>query len=147
MTAFELSRYSVSFDTNVFYFDRWLARITAQACRQPGLSYVFTELFNYDDAEIYVEENDCNGRPLDFSGVSFKDAIGQFTQSTLIGVVRKDSVDGTERMHIAPKTDFEIQQGDKFIALSRMGKTETGTRLEQQIISVDKLKKCFWRIA
>lgn len=38
-------------------------------------------------------------------------------------------------------------QGDKFIALSRMGKTETGTRLEQQIISVDKLKKCFWRIA
>lgn len=38
-------------------------------------------------------------------------------------------------------------QGDKLIALSRMEKTETGTRLEQQIISVDKLKKCFWRIA
>ena len=106
------------YDTNVFYFDRWLARITAQACRQPGLSYVFTELFNYDDSEIYVEENDCNGKPLDFDGIRFEDAIGQFTQSTLIGVVRKDSVDGTDRMHIAPKPGFEIQKGDKFIVVA-----------------------------
>lgn len=106
------------FDTQVFYFDRWLARITAQACRQPGLSYVFTELFNYEDAEIYVEERDHNGKPLDFTGVSFKDAIGQFTQSTLIGVVRKDSIDGSDRMYIAPKPDFEIQQGDKYIVVA-----------------------------
>ena len=95
------------FDTQVFYFDRWLARITAQACRQPGLSYVFTELFNYEDAEIYVEERDHSGKPLDYTGMSFKDAIGQFTQSTLIGVVRKDSVDGSDRMYIAPNPDFE----------------------------------------
>lgn len=106
------------FDTQVFYFDRWLARITAQACRQPGLSYVFTELFNYEDAEIYVEERDHSGKPLDFTGVSFKDAIGQFTQSTLIGVVRKDSIDGSDRMYIAPKPDFEIQQGDKYIVVA-----------------------------
>lgn len=106
------------FDTKIFYFDKWLARITAQACRQPGLSYVFTELFNYDDAEIYVEEKDCNGKELNFAGVRFKDAIGQFTQSTLIGVVRKDSVDGSDRMHIAPEPDFEIQQGDKFIVVA-----------------------------
>ena len=106
------------YDTQVFYFDRWLARITAQACRQPGLSYVFTELFNYEDAEIYVEERDQNGKPLDFAGVSFKDAIGQFTQSTLIGVVRKDSIDGSDRMYIAPKPDFVIQQGDKYIVVA-----------------------------
>lgn len=106
------------FDTQVFYFDRWLARITAQACRQPGLSYVFTELFNYEDAEIYVEERDHSGKPLDFTGMSFKDAIGQFTQSTLIGVVRKDSIDGSDRMYIAPKPDFEIQQGDKYIVVA-----------------------------
>ena len=36
---------------------------------------------------------------------------------------------------------------DKFVALSRIEKTETGTKLKQEIISVDKLKKCFWRIA
>ena len=106
------------FDTQVFYFDRWLARITAQACRQPGLSYVFTELFNYEDAEIYVEERDHSGKPFDFTGMSFKDAIGQFTQSTLIGVVRKDSIDGSDRMYIAPKPDFEIQQGDKYIVVA-----------------------------
>ena len=106
------------YDTQVFYFDKWLARITAQACRQPGLSYVFTELFNYEDAEIYVEENDHDGKPLNFSGISFKDAICQFTQSTLIGVVRKDSVDGSDRMHIAPKPGFEIQQGDKYIVVA-----------------------------
>ena len=106
------------FDTKVFYFDKWLARITAQACRQPGLSYVFTELFNYEDAEIYVEENDCDGRTLDFAGVQFKDAIGQFTKSTLIGVVRKDSIDGSDRMYIAPEPGFEIQKGDKFIVVA-----------------------------
>lgn len=106
------------YDTNVFYFDKWLARITAQACRQPGLSYVFTELLNYEDAEIYVEENDCDGNQLDFAGVSFEEAIGQFTQSTLIGVVRKDSVDGTDRMHIAPKPGFMIQKGDKYIVVA-----------------------------
>ncbi len=106
------------YDTQVFYFDKWLARITAQACRQPGLSYVFTELFNYEDAEIYVEERDHSGKPLDFAGVSFKDAIGQFTQSTLIGVVRKDSIDGSDRMYIAPKPDFVIQQGDKYIVVA-----------------------------
>ena len=106
------------YETQVFYFDKWLARITAQACRQPGLSYVFMELFNYVDAEIYVEETDCNGKPLDFDGVIFKNAIGQFTQSTLIGVVRKDSVDGSDRMYIAPNPDFEIKQGDKFIVVA-----------------------------
>lgn len=106
------------YDTQVFYFDKLLARITAQACRQPGLSYVFTELFNYEDAEIYVEDKDYSGKALDFAGIRFKDAIGQFTQSILIGVVRKDSVDGSDRIIIAPKPDFEIQQGDRFIVVA-----------------------------
>ena len=38
-------------------------------------------------------------------------------------------------------------KSDKFVALSRMEKTETGTKLKQEIISVDKLRKCFWRIS
>ena len=106
------------FDNQVFYFEKWLARITAQACSQPGLSFVLMELFNYENAEIYIEETDYEGKPLDFAGTKFKDAIGQFTQSTLIGVVRKDSVDGSDRIHIAPKPSFEIQKGDKYIVVA-----------------------------
>ena len=130
------------YNTQVFYFDKWLARITAQACRQPGLSYVFTELFNYEDAEIYVEERDHNGEPIDLAGIEFKDAIGQFTQSTLIGVARQDSVDGVDRMYIAPKPDFVIRRGDKFIVVAEddnMIKIDP-TEVEKQIYNLEYRK-------
>ena len=38
-------------------------------------------------------------------------------------------------------------KNDKFVALSQMEKTETGSKLKQEIISVEKLRKCFWRIS
>ena len=42
-------------------YPRFMSKIIAGACRQTGLSYVYTELFNYADNEIYCVEIPSTG--------------------------------------------------------------------------------------
>ncbi len=57
-----------------------IARITAQTCRQSGLSIVYTELLDFDGCEIYfyVEPQ--------LTGKSFKESLFAFNTSTPIGL-------------------------------------------------------------
>jgi len=88
--------------------DELVSRITVQTCRQPGLSVVYTELFNFDGDEIYfVEEAGLVGK-------TFAEALLGYEDSAVIGV---RSAAGVTRLN--PPMDTRIEKGDKIIAVSQ----------------------------
>ena len=62
----------------ILYFNDSLSRIIAHTCRQPGLSEVFLELFDFDGDEIYCEQIDG------VYGKSFSELITSFDKSSII---------------------------------------------------------------
>jgi ion channel POLLUX/CASTOR len=84
-----------------------IARVTAQTCRQSGLSVVYTELLDFDGAEIYFKkENALNGK-------TFKYATHSYEDSAIIGIMRKD-----ETVLLNPPMETVLEDGDTLIAIS-----------------------------
>ena len=87
--------------------DELIARITAQTCRQSGLSVVYTELLDFGGDEIYFkEEPGLVGKP-------FSEALLAYETSSLIGLQFKDG-----RVQLLPPMETRIQTGDRLIAIS-----------------------------
>lgn len=83
-----------------------IAHITAQTCRQSGLSAVYTELLDFAGDEIYFAQLP------ELTGRTFGDALLAFETSSLIGLVRDDEV------LVAPPMDTVIQAGDHVITVA-----------------------------
>lgn len=83
-----------------------IARITAQTCRQPGLSSVYTELLDFGGDEIYI--TDCP----QVYGKTFGEALMMFETSSVIGISKQD------KTFVNPPMDTVIQKGDRIIAIS-----------------------------
>jgi Castor and Pollux protein voltage-gated ion channel component len=84
-----------------------IARLTAQVCRQPGLSSIYSDLFDFGGDEIYFhEEPGLAGHP-------FSSALNAFEQSTVIGVC---SPAGEVRLN--PPMDHELAQGERLVVIS-----------------------------
>lgn len=84
-----------------------IARVTAQTCRQSGLSVVYTELLNFDGAEIYIKpEPNLAGKP-------FRHAIAAYKDSTVIGLMRSDG-----EVLINPPMVLLCRPSDSIIAIS-----------------------------
>lgn len=64
----------------ILHFKSIISRIMAHVCYQPGLSSVFTELFNFSGNEIYIEAFP------QLAGRTFHEAILAFPSSTIIGI-------------------------------------------------------------
>lgn len=88
-------------------FDYLISRITAQTCRQPGLSVVFTELLDFSGDEIYFQEESK------LIGKTFIEAQFAYETSSIIGIRRKDG-----RIFLKPPMNTRIEEGDKVIAIS-----------------------------
>ncbi len=84
-----------------------IARVIAQTCRQSGLSAVYTELLDFDGAEIYYSEQPA------LIGKTYREALFAFATSTVMGIFRAD-----ETVLINPPMDTRISAGDKIIAIS-----------------------------
>ena len=84
-----------------------VARVTAQSCRQAGLSVVVQELLDFDGDEIYFED----AAPL--VGHTFGEALNAYETSTLIG---RRAADGT--ITVCPPMDTLFAAGDQIIAVS-----------------------------
>lgn len=84
-----------------------IARVTAQTCRQSGLSVVYTELLDFDGAEIYFRDEPA------LAGRSYREAIGAYDDSALIGLMRADG-----EVLINPPMKTRIESGDRIIAIS-----------------------------
>ena len=84
-----------------------IARITAQACRQAGLSAVCQELLDFDGDEIYFQQVDA------LTGHTFGEALLAFEASSVIGLRRDD---GT--IAVNPPMDAVVEADDEVIAIS-----------------------------
>ena len=84
-----------------------IARVTAQTCRQSGLSLVYQELMDFDGAEIYFKEQP------ELVGATYRSALSRFETSTLIGLM---STNGEVRLN--PAMNHVIAEGDQVIVIS-----------------------------
>jgi voltage-gated potassium channel Kch len=85
-----------------------IARVTAQTCRQSGLSVVYTELLDFDGAEIYFKEEPA------LVGRTYREAIGAYEESTIMGLMRADG-----EALVNPPMGTRIGPGDQVIAISQ----------------------------
>jgi ion channel POLLUX/CASTOR len=84
-----------------------IARVTAQTCRQSGLSVVYTELLDFDGAEIYFKEE------TGLVGHSYREALSAYDESAVMGLMRADG-----EVLINPPMQTRIAAGDQVIAIS-----------------------------
>lgn len=84
-----------------------IARVTAQTCRQSGLSVVYQELLDFDGAEIYFQEVPK------LVGKTYRQALSCFETSTLIGLMT-----ATKEVLVNPPMDRVIAAGDQVIVIS-----------------------------
>ncbi|MDO4479066.1 MAG: hypothetical protein Q4B73_08550 [Lachnospiraceae bacterium] len=98
----------------VLYFENILAHIFAQVCREPGLSWVLSELFDYQNSELYIESVDKDGCSLSdsFDGRTFGDISEMMVNSIAVGIQKG------RRMLVNPSPDVRFEKGDKIIHLA-----------------------------
>jgi voltage-gated potassium channel Kch len=84
-----------------------ISRITAQTCRQSGLSVVYSELLQFEGDEIYFQAEPK------LAGKTYKDTLFAYDKSTVIGILTKD-----EKALINPPMDTVFNAGDSVIAIS-----------------------------
>ncbi len=84
-----------------------IARVTAQTCRQSGLSIVYTELMDFDGAEIYFKEE------AGLAGKTYRQVISLYEESTVMGLMQKD-----ETIQLNPTMDYVFEKGDQVIAIT-----------------------------
>jgi ion channel POLLUX/CASTOR len=97
-------------EAKVFMVDRLISYVIAQACRQPGLSVVYGELFSFQGAAIYFKDEPA------LAGATYGQALFRYEDSALIGLQRKDG-----QSQINPSMEAVIQPGDKVIAIAADG--------------------------
>jgi voltage-gated potassium channel Kch len=84
-----------------------IARVTAQTCRQSGLSVVYTELMDFDGAEIYFKEEDS------LTGKTYREVISAFEDSAVMGMMRRNG-----ELLINPPMETKFEKGDQVIAIT-----------------------------
>ena len=83
-----------------------ISRITVQTCRQSGLSVVYSELLDFDGAEIYFTEQPS------LVGRTYFDAQLAFADSTVMGLVQGGKVT------LNPSADAVLAAGDQIIVIA-----------------------------
>ena len=84
-----------------------IARITAQTCRQSGLSVVYQELMDFDGAEIYFKEEP------ELVGLTYRQALMRFQQCALMGLFTAE-----KQALVNPPMDRVIGKGDQVIVVA-----------------------------
>lgn len=85
-----------------------VSRITVQTCLHSGLSVVYTELFDFDGDEIYLQEEP------QLVGSTFGEALMRYEDSSVIGLMFKDG-----SIKLNPAMGTVINAGDKLFAISQ----------------------------
>lgn len=84
-----------------------ISRLTAQTCRQSGLSVVYTELLDFSGSEIYtIEEKALTGR-------SYRELIGAYNHCTVLGIRKKDG-----QTLLNPSMNTILDTGDGVIVIA-----------------------------
>jgi voltage-gated potassium channel Kch len=118
----EVAKMAGKDEVTLVHSDDLIARVTAQTCRQSGLSIVYDELLGFEGDEIYFQHEPR------LTGKTFKDAMHAYEDSSVIGLRFGD---GTTKLN--PPMGTPIGEKDLIIAISEdddtvilSGKKETG---------------------
>ena len=103
----EAARLAGGEETRFVLADDLIARITAQTCRQSGLSVVISELLSFQGNEVYFAA--IPG----LAGQTFAQALFAFEDSALIGLRRENG-----QIVLCPPSDTPITAGDQVIAIA-----------------------------
>lgn len=87
--------------------DELLVRLTAQTCRQSGLSVIYTDLLDFGGDEIYFQSESR------LAGQTYGEALLAYEDSAVIGIHFQD---GTIKLNPPMETPF--QSDDQIIAIS-----------------------------
>lgn len=107
-----------------------ISRVTAQTCRQSGLSILYSEILQFEGDEIYFAEEPK------LAGKSFKEALFAYEDSSLLGIFTKD-----EEVLINPPMDTLINEGDQIIAISEDDDTVKLSGKTDIRVETDKLRE------
>lgn len=97
-----------------------IARITAQASRQPGLTTVVLDLLNFAGDEIYFSSIPA------LEGKTYGDAVLAFNRASVIGLLDEAGVS-----HLNPKPSTTIARGARIIAIAEDDDRVTYTGVEK----------------
>lgn len=117
-------------EVQLVIFDYLISRITAQTCRQPGLSVVFTELLDFTGDEIYFQEEPK------LVGRTFVESMFSYETSSIIGVRTNNG-----KIVMKPAFDYILQEGDKVIAVSEDDDTVVLSQNKDYTIDPDAIRK------
>jgi ion channel POLLUX/CASTOR len=95
-------------EASLFQVDNLIARITAQTCRQTGLSVVYEELLDFAGDGIYFKQE------TGLTGKTFGDALFCLEDAALIGLASPE-----EGVRLAPALETTIKPGDQVIAIAK----------------------------
>jgi voltage-gated potassium channel Kch len=84
-----------------------IGQITAQVCRQSGLSAVYQELLDFGGDEIYFRQEPS------LVGKTFGEALLSYENASVVGLRRSDG-----KIELAPPMTTEIQEGDSVVAIA-----------------------------
>lgn len=87
--------------------DHVIAEITAQSCRQSGLSQVLRDLIDFDGDEIYFAAFG------ELTGGTYAEALTAFDTSAVLGLARADG-----RILVNPPAATVLEHGDQVIAVA-----------------------------
>ncbi len=90
----------------IIFFEDMITRVIANTCRQPGLSSVLTDMFDFGGSEFYFEEFP------ELTGKKFGDVLNLFDLSIAVGLCKG------ETPMLNPPMDTVIEGGDRIIHLS-----------------------------
>lgn len=91
-----------------------ISRIVTHTCRQPGLSNVFSELFNFSDNEFYIVNDEGDDRQL-FSAMRGK-TIREINRC-LPNVIAVGTVDANGKVMIGDPNTVVLEENNKLIVL------------------------------
>jgi len=106
-----------------------IARISAQTCRQTGLSLVYTELLDFGGDEIYYAAVPS------LAEKSFRELVHGFEDSSVIGICRADG-----ETLLNPPADAVFHEGDCVIAISEDDDTVIPSGLPPARVREDLLR-------
>jgi Trk K+ transport system NAD-binding subunit len=88
------------------YTSDLISKITAQTCRQSGLSVIYSNLLQFEGDEIYFKEQE------DLQGKTYKEILAKYDTSSIFGFFSQG------KALINPPMDTTYQKGDLLIAIS-----------------------------
>ena len=107
ISNYEVAKMVGKEEAEILFVDDIIAKIIVQTSRQSGLSIVYTELFDFDGVEIYIQSEKK------LIGKSYGEALSLYEDSSLIGIKH---IDGSVKIN--PAMDYVLNEDDSMIIIS-----------------------------